>query len=194
MEKMYDVAVLGGGPGGYEAAIRCAQYGLKTALIEGAELGGTCLNRGCIPTKALLHGAEVFEQSEGAAKFGVITGPVALEYAKLAAHKDAVVAKLRNGIAALEKAHKVDVIEGFGKLTDKNTIDVAGKAVKAEKIILATGSMPARPPIPGLEGKNVGHERRNPGHDPVPRELCHHRRRGDRHRIRHPVRHPSGKK
>ena len=80
MGNRYDVAVLGGGPGGYEAAIRCAQYGLKTALIEMDKLGGTCLNRGCIPTKALLHGAEVYHQAKEAAKFGVTVGSVSYDY------------------------------------------------------------------------------------------------------------------
>ena len=155
MGNRYDVAVLGGGPGGYEAAIRCAQYGLKTALIEMDKLGGTCLNRGCIPTKALLHGAEVYHQAKEAAKFGVTVGAVSYDYSKIAAHKDKVVSKLVGGIGALEKAHGVEVINGFGKLEDKNTIDVGGKKVVADKIILAMGSTPSRPPIPGLDGKNV---------------------------------------
>ena len=155
MENRYDVAVLGAGPGGYETAIRCAQYGLKTALIEKDKLGGTCLNRGCIPTKALLHGAEVYQQAKEASKFGVNVGAVSYDYAKIAAHKDKVVSKLVGGIGAMEKAHGVDVINGFGKLVDKNTIDVEGKTVVADKIILAMGSTPSRPPIPGLDGKNV---------------------------------------
>ena len=155
MENRYDVAVLGAGPGGYETAIRCAQYGLKTALIEKDKLGGTCLNRGCIPTKALLHGAEVYQQAKEASKFGVNVGAVSYDYAKIAAHKDKVVSKLVGGIGAMEKAHGVDVMNGFGKLVDKNTIDVEGKTVVADKIILAMGSTPSRPPIPGLDGKNV---------------------------------------
>lgn len=155
MNTHFDVAVLGAGPGGYEAAIRCTQYGLKTALIEARELGGTCLNRGCIPTKALLHSAELYEEAKDAAKFGVSTGDVSYDYTKIAANKDAVVAKLRNGIASLEAAHGVEVINGFGKLTSPTTIDVDGKVIEADKIILATGSAPARPPIPGIDGKNV---------------------------------------
>lgn len=156
MNKRYDVAVLGGGPGGYEAAIRCSQLGLKTALIEARELGGTCLNRGCIPTKALLHSAELYEEAKNAAKFGVSTGEITYDYAKIAANKDAVVARLTGGIGALEAAHGVDVVTGFGKLTSANTIEVDnGTTVEADKIILATGSAPARPPIPGIDGKNV---------------------------------------
>lgn len=127
MDNRYDVAVLGAGPGGYETAIRCAQYGLKTALIEKDKLGGTCLNRGCIPTKALLHGAELYQQAKEAAKYGVNVGSVTYDYAKIAAHKDKVVSKLVGGVGAMEKANGVDVINGFGKLVDKNTIDVEGK-------------------------------------------------------------------
>ena len=153
--KEFQVAVLGGGPGGYEAAIRCSQLGLKTALIEARELGGTCLNRGCIPTKALLHGAELFEEAKNAAAFGVKAENVSFDFAAMAKHKDSVVARLRRGIEALEKGHGVEVIRGFGKLTGKNTIDINGETVRAEKIILAMGSAPARPPIPGIDGKNV---------------------------------------
>ncbi len=155
MDNRYDVAVLGAGPGGYETAIRCAQYGLKTALIEKDKLGGTCLNRGCIPTKALLHGAELYQQAKEAAKYGVNVGSVTYDYAKIAAHKDKVVSKLVGGVGAMEKANGVDVINGFGKLVDKNTIDVEGKKVTADKIILAMGSTPSCPPIPGIDGKNV---------------------------------------
>ncbi|WP_227762091.1 dihydrolipoyl dehydrogenase [Zhaonella formicivorans] len=154
MEK-YDVAVLGGGPGGYVAAIRCAQYGLKTVLIEADELGGTCLNRGCIPTKALLHCAELYESALESMEHGVFTGGISFNYAALARRKDTIVAKLRAGIASLEKAHGVTVIKGFGVLQDPHTINVNGNLVNAEKIILATGSAPARPPIPGIDGENI---------------------------------------
>lgn len=155
MDNRYDVAVLGAGPGGYETAIRCAQYGLKTALIEKDKLGGTCLNRGCIPTKALLHGAELYQQAKEAAKYGLNVGSVTYDYAKIAAHKDKVVSKLVGGVGAMEKANGVDVINGFGKLVDKNTIDVEGQKITADKIILAMGSTPSCPPIPGIDGKNV---------------------------------------
>ena len=105
----FNVAVLGGGPGGYEAAIRCAQLGLKTCLVEARELGGTCLNRGCIPTKALLHGAEVYEAAKEGGVYG-ISGALRLDYAKLAAFKNERVDKLVRGIEALEKANGVEVI------------------------------------------------------------------------------------
>ena len=156
----YDIAVLGGGPGGYIAAIRSAQLGKKVALIEARELGGTCLNRGCIPTKALLHCAEVYEQTAGSAVFGVEASEVGFDFSKMAAYKDATVQKLVSGIEGLEKAHKVTVIKGFGRLTDNHTLDVVQSSgehisVSYDRLILATGSAPARPPIPGIDGKNV---------------------------------------
>ena len=154
-EYNYDIVVLGAGPGGYEAAIRCAQYGKNTALVEARDLGGTCLNRGCIPTKALLHGAEVYQSALNAASCGVTTGEVGFDFAKLAEYKDSVVAGLRKGIAGLEKAHGVKVINGFGKLVDEHTLDVDGEKITFDKLILATGSAPARPPIPGIDGENV---------------------------------------
>lgn len=151
MEYAYDVAVLGGGPGGYEAAIRCAQYGLKTALVEARELGGTCLNRGCIPTKALLHGAEVWETVGDARALGIRTEGRALDYAALAAFKERQVSLLRRGVESLEKAHGVEVVAGFGRLENANTLEVEGRRLTAQRVILATGSQPALPPIPGAQ-------------------------------------------
>lgn len=151
----YDIVVLGGGPGGYESAIRCAQYGKKVALVEARDLGGTCLNRGCIPTKALLHSAEVYETSKNAADCGIITNDVSFDFSKIAQYKDGIVNKLRNGIAGLEKAHGVKVIKGFGKVIDPHALDVEGENITFDKLILATGSSPARPPIPGIDGENV---------------------------------------
>ena len=151
MEYAYDVAVLGGGPGGYEAAIRCAQYGLKTALVEARELGGTCLNRGCIPTKALLHGAEVWETVSDARALGIRTEGRALDYAALAAFKERQVSLLRRGVESLEKAHGVEVVAGFGRLENANTLEVEGRRLTARRVILATGSQPALPPIPGAQ-------------------------------------------
>ena len=146
----YNVAVLGGGPGGYEAAIRCAQLGLKTCLVEARELGGTCLNRGCIPTKALLHGAEVYEAAKNGGVFG-ITGEVKLDYGRLAAFKDDRVSKLVRGIEALEKANGVEVIRGFGVITGPHALKVGDREVTWDRLILAMGSAPSRPPVPGMD-------------------------------------------
>ena len=151
MHYEFDVAVLGGGPGGYECAIRCAQLGLRTALVEARELGGTCLNRGCIPTKALLHGAELYAEAKAGGDFGLITDGLTLNYPRLAAYKDDKVMKLRTGIEALEKGHGVEVVRGFGRLTGPNAMDVAGRRLTYDKLILATGSEPSKPPVPGME-------------------------------------------
>ena len=147
----FDIMVLGGGPGGYEAAIRCAQLGRKTCLIEARELGGTCLNRGCVPTKALLHGAEVYESALSAGTFGVRAENVSIDYAKLVEFKNARVARLRGGIEALERANGVEVIHGFGRFTEPHRIQVGDRTVTFDRAILAMGSAPARPPIPGIE-------------------------------------------
>ncbi|MBO6061048.1 MAG: dihydrolipoyl dehydrogenase, partial [Clostridia bacterium] len=159
-EYDFDITVLGGGPGGYVAAIRAAQLGKKVALIEARELGGTCLNRGCIPTKALLHGAEVYEQTVNAAAFGVTASEVGYDYTQMAAYKSSVVEKLVSGIGMLEKAHGVKVINGFGRVADAHHIDVVQSSdehltVSYDRLILATGSAPARPPIEGIDGKNI---------------------------------------
>ena len=151
MSYDFNVAVLGGGPGGYECAIRCAQLGLKTALVEARELGGTCLNRGCIPTKALLHGAEVYAEAKAGSAFGLILDGLTLDYPKLAAYKDEKVKKLVGGIEALEKANGVEVVRGFGKLTGPHAMDVAGRKITYDKLLLAMGSAPARPPVPGMD-------------------------------------------
>jgi dihydrolipoamide dehydrogenase len=156
----YDIAVLGGGPGGYVAAIRAAQLGKKVALIEARELGGTCLNRGCIPTKALLHGAEVYEQTANASVFGVTASEVGYDYEKMTAYKSATVDKLVSGIGMLEKAHGVKVVKGFGRLTDNHNMLIGGAdgeetALSYDRLILATGSSPARPPIEGINGANI---------------------------------------
>ena len=151
----YDVAILGGGPGGYEAAIRCAQHGLHTVLIEATDLGGTCLNRGCIPTKALLHGAELLCKVRGAGAAGVSIESAAYDYAAMAKRKDTIVQRLRGGVAFLQKAYGVDVIQGFGVLKSAREIEANETIIKAEHIILATGSVPSRPPIPGADGERV---------------------------------------
>ena len=147
----FNVAVLGGGPGGYEAAIRCAQLGLRTCLIEARELGGTCLNRGCIPTKALLHGAEMYAEAKAGGDYGLISDGLTLNYGRLAAYKDDKVKKLVGGIEALEKAHGVEVIRGYGRVTAPHEIRVGDRTVTWDKLILATGSEPAKPPVPGMD-------------------------------------------
>jgi len=144
----YDVVIIGAGPGGYVCAIRATQLGARTAIVEARELGGTCLNRGCIPTKALIESVHVLGLAQRAAEFGVSTGEVTPDYARMSKRKDAVVEKLRGGIAMLLKKNKVDVIAGRGKLLDKNTVEVSAgggvSTLKARSIVIATGSEPLR--------------------------------------------------
>lgn len=156
--KTYEVAVVGGGPAGYVAAIRAAKLGKSVALVEARELGGTCLNRGCIPSKTLLRHAEVIESIEKAKSWGIETGPVTVSLSKMMARKDEVIQKLRTGIAHLMKQGKIDVLNGYGEVQADGVIrvDLNGnpETIQADKLILATGSKPIVPPIPGLERGN----------------------------------------
>ena len=154
-EYDYDVLVIGAGPGGYVAAIRAAQLGLKTACAEGREtLGGTCLNVGCIPSKALLHGSELFEEAAGGtmAKFGVKLGKVELDLAAMQAEKAGAVKELTGGIEFLFKKNKVDWLKGFATFKDAQTVEVAGKTYRARNVVIATGSSVT--PLPGVEIDN----------------------------------------
>jgi dihydrolipoamide dehydrogenase len=149
-----DVAVLGGGPGGYTAAIRAAQLGAKTACIEKEpELGGTCLRVGCIPTKAWVQTAHAIKDAEESfARFGVQVGEPRLDMAAANAWKDGVSHQMTNGVAHLFKAFGVEWVKGVGHFKDANTIAVEGdEDVSFRSAIIATGSFPLRPPIPGLD-------------------------------------------
>lgn len=148
---MYQLAVIGAGPGGYEAAIRAAQMGLSTALVERDALGGTCLNRGCIPTKALLHAAEVYQAAKEGEAFGVCARELTLNEAALFARKDAVVEGLRQGIAQLIRVNRIDLYEGTGCIVAPRRVRVGERVIEAEHILIATGSVPALPPIEGIE-------------------------------------------
>ncbi|MBJ7534205.1 dihydrolipoyl dehydrogenase [Rhodomicrobium vannielii ATCC 17100] len=155
MAEAYDVAVIGGGPGGYVAAIRAAQLGLKTVVIEREHLGGICLNWGCIPTKALLRTAEVLRLAKHGAEFGIKAEGLSFDLGKIVARSRAVANKLASGVAYLLKKHKVTVIDGTARLKAKGVVAVAGKDgkpladVEAKHIIIATGAR-ARV-LPGLE-------------------------------------------
>ena len=150
----FDLIVVGGGPGGYEAALHAAKCGLKTALVEKDFVGGTCLNRGCIPTKALLHASGVYDEAKNGASVGVSAQP-SYDLSAIYAYKQQVVEKLRSGIEGLLKSAKVTVIPGVGTLTAEHTVTVGDAVCTAEFILLATGSVPARPPIPGLDLEGV---------------------------------------
>ncbi len=143
--QKFDIVVLGGGPGGYPAAIRAAQLGKSVALIEAKDLGGTCLNRGCIPSKALIANAEVLRKVQEAEEFGIHVGKVTFDYVKMVERKDAVVAQVRKGLEGLIASNKIALFRGFGKLTSPRTIKVTGQdgaMIQADKIIVATGSEP----------------------------------------------------
>lgn len=152
------VIVIGGGPGGYTAAIRLAQLGAHVTLIEKDNQGGTCLNRGCIPTKALVKSAEVANTIANASAFGVNVTGFEIDFGKIVERKNDIVKKLCDGILALLKANKVDFLRGCGYFVDKNTVEVklSGdneiKTLTADNIIIATGSIPFIPPI---EGSNL---------------------------------------
>lgn len=150
MVDNYDVTVIGAGPGGYVAAIRAAQLGLKVAIIERDNLGGICLNWGCIPTKALLRCAEVYHLAKNAHQFGISTGEVSFDLTKIVERSRGVATQLSSGIAHLMKKNKISVIKGNAKFVGKNKLSIDGKEeVVAKNIIIATGAR-ARA-LPGFE-------------------------------------------
>ncbi len=151
----YDVLIIGSGPGGYVAAIRAAQLGLKTACVESREtLGGTCLNVGCIPSKALLHASELFDEAADGtfAKFGIKTGKLEIDVPTMQAEKAKAVGELTGGIAFLFKKNKVDWIKGRAAFKDAHTVEVDGATHTAKNIVIATGSSVT--PLPGVEVDN----------------------------------------
>src|SRR5947199_5821680 len=169
-----DVAVLGGGPGGYTAAIRAAQLGAKVACIEKEpELGGTCLRVGCIPTKAWVQTAYALREAEESfAKFGVLVGEARLDFGASNAWKAGVVKQMTQGVAGLFKANGVEWVKGKGRFRDANTIEVeGGEDVSFKQAVIATGSFPLRPPIEGLDSPRCVDSTGLLAQDQVPRRL-----------------------
>ncbi len=148
--EQYGLIVTGAGPGGYEAALRAAKLGIRTALVENRDVGGTCLNRGCIPTKSLLHAAETASGLERGGEWG-IAGTLSVDFAAVHRKKTEVTEKLRAGVEGLLKQKKVDLLRGTGTILAPGRVAVDGVEYGADNILIATGSVPARPPIPGLE-------------------------------------------
>lgn len=162
MTKEYDLVVLGGGTGGYVAAIRASQLGMQVAVVEKGELGGTCLHRGCIPSKALLRSAEVFKQTKEAQKYGIDVKDVTLNFAKVQERKESVVNTLHQGVQGLMKKGKIDVFEGFGRILGPSIFSPMPGTISIEhlngddntmivpkNVLIATGSKPKS--LPGLE-------------------------------------------
>ena len=145
---VFDLVILGGGSGGYAAALRGAQLGLDVALIEKDKLGGTCLHRGCIPTKALLHAGELADQAREGAEFGVRTTFEGIDIAGVHAYKDGVVSGLYKGLQGLVASRKVTYVTGEGRLSSPTSVDVDGRRYTGRHVLLATGSVPKS--LPGL--------------------------------------------
>jgi dihydrolipoamide dehydrogenase len=171
--ETFDLLVIGAGPGGYVCAFRAAQLGLKVALVEKrATLGGTCLNVGCIPSKALLSSSEHFVfAKQHAAEHGVKLGSVELDLATLLKKKDAVVAKLTGGIAQLAKARKITVVTGAASFVSANTIAVGDQKLTAKNIVIATGSAPVELPFMKFDGQTIVSSDHAIAFDAVPKKL-----------------------
>ena len=154
-ETNYDVVILGAGSGGYAAALRAAQLGMKVALIEGDKVGGTCLHRGCIPTKAYLHAAETADAVREAGDFGVVATLEGINMPKVGEYRDSVVEKLYRGVEGLLKSRAVDTIHGWGRVTGPNTVEVDGRTITGKNLILATGSYSKSLPCLNIEGRVI---------------------------------------
>ncbi|HPU63927.1 MAG TPA: dihydrolipoyl dehydrogenase [Mobilitalea sp.] len=159
MGETYDLIVIGSGPGGYVAAIKAAKLGKKTALIEKKEVGGTCLNLGCIPTKTLMHSTHFLFEAEKMKNAGIAFEGISIDYEKLMTRKDEVVAGIRKGIEGLLKANGVNVYRGSASIIDNNTVSVKGPDeetdLQTDNILIATGSVPVKPAVEGADLKNV---------------------------------------
>ena len=151
----FDVVVLGGGSGGYATALRSAQLGKSVVLIEKDKLGGTCLHRGCIPTKALLHAGEIADSAKHASEFGVNATFQSMDMTAVNAYKDGVVSKLHKGLQGLVKSRNITYVEGAGRLVSPNTVEVNGERYTGKNVVLATGSYPRTLPGLDIDGRQI---------------------------------------
>ena len=151
----FDLVILGGGSGGYACALRAAQLGMSVALIEQDKLGGTCLHRGCIPTKALLHSGEIADNARDAAHFGVNAIFESIDMIAVNAYKDGIVSRLHKGLQGLVKSRNITYIEGHGRLISRNAVEVDGLKYTGTNIVLATGSVPKSLPGLAIDGERV---------------------------------------
>src|SRR5690606_26410131 len=168
LAQEYDLVILGGGTGGYVAAIRASQLGLKTAIVEKDKIGGTCLHKGCIPSKALLRSAEVYSLTKRSDEFGVVTNTTTLDFAKVQSRKTAIVEKLYQGVQYLMKQGKIDIYNGFGRILGPSIFSPVPGTISVEledgqenemlipkKVIIATGSKPRSLPGLHIDGSTV---------------------------------------
>ncbi len=155
MQNHYQLIVIGAGPGGYVAAIKAAQQGLSVALIESGEVGGTCLNRGCIPTKTLMHTAHLMHEISRGEAFGLKAESIGVDFDALVKRRDAVCTQLRTGVEGLIKSNSIDLIRQPALIESKNSVRAGDLLLEADHILIATGSRPALPGIPGIELPNV---------------------------------------
>jgi len=151
----FDLVIIGGGSGGYACALRSAQLGKSVVLIEADKVGGTCLHRGCIPTKALLHSAEIADGAREGAKFGVKSSFDGIDMAGVNSYKDGVVSRLHKGLQGLIKSRAITYVEGHGKLVSKNSVEVNGQIYTGKNIVLATGSYAKSLPGIEIDGKQI---------------------------------------
>ncbi len=151
----FDIAIIGGGPGGYTAAEKAAKEGLSVVLFEQDRIGGTCLNRGCIPTKALLHTAEAYAALADAEALGIHVENISVDFAAMHRRKDSVVSALRQGVEKLMKANKVTVVSGTACIQAPSVVSCNGETYEVKDILIATGSKVFYPPIPGIHGPGV---------------------------------------
>ena len=148
-EYKYDLLIIGAGPGGYEAAFYAQELGMSVAIVEKDQVGGTCLNRGCIPTKALMHSSDVYRDAKNGAWVGVEVEGLRANRKRIGERKDEVLDTLRNGISGLLIKRKIDLVRGEAMIIGEHTVMVDGMEITAERILVATGSKPFTPPIPG---------------------------------------------
>ena len=152
----YDIIVIGSGPGGYVAAIRASQLGKKVAIVEKAELGGVCLNWGCIPTKALLKSAQVYTYCKNAAHYGVaVEGEVKPDFEKIVARSRTVADTMSKGVAFLMKKNNIDILTGWGRLAGEGKVEVDGTLYETDAVILATGARPRQMPFMPVDGEHI---------------------------------------
>ena len=171
------LAVIGGGPGGYVAAIRAAQLGAEVTLIEKNAMGGTCLNVGCIPTKALIHSADLYHEiQKDAAKNGILVGEVSIDFAAMQKRKQTVVKQLVNGVGGLMGANGIQVIKGTAKMKGAAEVEVetaeGTESLSFDKVLIASGSVPSVVPIPGHDLDGVVDSTGALNFKEIPKSLC----------------------